>query len=347
MTENTNKVTHSRFKTMLSEGIRKPGFLTICITLVMLVITASLQPGFFSGATIGSNINTFAPLILLTMGQAIVIIAGGLDLSIGYAVSMMVVIMTNIMQKDNPSTAIIAILVAFAAAILVGLINGFAVGYLRLPALIVTYATSYIWLGVGLFIAPSPAGQCVSWVRVFYTFSAIENLPPFLASLGKVLPPAFWLIVIACIIWACIRKSRTGRHIYAVGSNADSAYFSGISTSKVQMKAYIICAVFTFLCALFYAAQNQSGDARMGNPMTLKSVAAAVIGGIALSGGKGSVYLAIAGAVTYSLVNKIIFFANISSMYQTLVAGVVVLVAVSLTLIYQFIEKRAKLKGVR
>ncbi|MBR0026181.1 MAG: ABC transporter permease [Clostridia bacterium] len=340
-------MSNSKFKTALSEGIKKPGFLTICITLVMLILTAALQPGFFKGTTIGSNINTFAPLILLTMGQAVVIIAGGLDLSIGYAVSMLVVILTNIMQKDNPATAIPAILVAFVAAILVGVINGFSVGFLRLPPLIVTYATSYIWLGIGLFIAPSPAGQCVNWVRIFYTFSAIENLPPALATLGKTLPPSFWLIVIACIIWACIRKSRTGRHIYAVGSNSDSAYYSGINTANVQMKAYIICAVFTFLCALFYAAQNQSGDARMGNPMTLKSVAAAVIGGIALSGGKGSVFLAIAGAVTYSLVNKIIFFADISSMYQTLVAGVVVLVAVSLTLIYQLIEKRNKLKGVK
>ncbi|MBQ3108624.1 MAG: ABC transporter permease [Clostridia bacterium] len=238
-------MSNSKFKTALSEGIKKPGFLTICITLVMLILTAALQPGFFKGTTIGSNINTFAPLILLTMGQAVVIIAGGLDLSIGYAVSMLVVILTNIMQKDNPATAIPAILVAFVAAILVGVINGFSVGFLRLPPLIVTYATSYIWLGIGLFIAPSPAGQCVNWVRIFYTFSAIENLPPALATLGKTLPPSFWLIVIACIIWACIRKSRTGRHIYAVGSNSDSAYYSGINTANVQMKAYIICAVFT------------------------------------------------------------------------------------------------------
>lgn len=323
----------------------KPDFVVICIMLAMLALTAVLQPGFFSAATISSNINTFAPLILLTMGQAVVIIAGGLDLSIGYATSMMVVILTNIMQKDNPATGWIALLVAFAAFIVVGLLNGFAVGYLRLPPLVVTYATSYIWLGVGLAIAPSPQGQCVNWMRLFYNFSSVENMPVFLQNIGKTLPPAFWLIMIGCVVWAVAMRTSTGRHIYAVGSNGDSAYSSGISTAKVQLKAYLICAFFAFLCALFYAAQNQSGDARMGNPLTLKAVAAAAIGGVSLAGGRGSVFMSIAGAIIYSLVNKIIFFANISSSYQTLVAGIIVLVAVSVSLIYQFIEKRALLKG--
>lgn len=341
---NENAQPRGRFLSALQSFIRKPDFVVICIMLAMLTLTAVLQPGFFSSATLSSNINTFAPLILLTMGQAIVIIAGGLDLSIGYATSMMVVILTNVMRKDDPASGWLALGAAVVAFIVVGLVNGFAVGYLRLPPLIVTYATSYIWLGVGLYIAPSPAGQCVNWMRMFYNFASVENMPQFMKDLSKTLPPAFWLIIIGCIVWFIVMRTRTGRHIYAVGSNADSAYASGVSTAKVQMKAYLLCAFFAFLCALFYAAQNQSGDARMGNPLTLRAVAAAVIGGIALSGGKGSVFMAIAGAIIYSLVNKIIFFANISSSYQTLVAGIVVLLAVSVSLIYQLIENRAKLK---
>lgn len=337
----------SPFLPKIGKLLKSPSFIVICILIVMLVITASLQPGFFKPNTINSNINSFAPLILLTMGQAIVIIAGGLDLSIGYATSMMVVILTNVMQKDKPESAIPAILLAFVACILVGTINGLCVGYLKLPPLIVTYATSYIWLGIGLFIAPSPKGTCVPWVRTFYTFSAIPNLPEGLKDLSKILAPGFWLIVIGCIVWGIVRRGRTGRYIYAVGSNRENAYASGINTSKTQLKAYILCALFAFLCALFYAAQNQSGDARMGNPLTLKSVAAAVIGGIALEGGKGSVYMGIVGAIIYSIVTKIIFFADISSSYQTLVAGIVVLLAVSASLIFKFIEKREKLKVVK
>ena len=343
-------MTETKKNSFLTEAVKllkTPSFIVICIMLVMLIVTASLQPGFFKANTINSNINSFAPLILMTMGQAIVIIAGGLDLSIGYAMSMMVVILTNVMQKDRPETALPAILLAFLACIAVGTVNGLCVGYLKLPPLIVTYATSYIWLGVGLFIAPSPAGSCVPWVRTFYTFSAIKNLPEGLQDISKILPPGFWLIIIGCVVWAIVRRGRTGRHIYAVGSNKDSAYSSGINTSKALLEAYILAAFFAFLCALFYAAQNQSGDARMGNPLTLKSVASAVIGGIALEGGKGSVYMGIVGAIIYSLVTKIIFFADISSSYQTLVAGIVILVAVSASLIFKVIERREKLKVVK
>ena len=337
----------STFAVKAEAFFKSPSFIVLCILALMIAVTAILQPGFFTANTINSNINSFAPLILLTMGQAIVIIAGGLDLSIGYATSMLVVILTNVMKKDNPATALPAILLAFAACILLGIVNGLCVGYLKLPPLIVTYATSYIWLGVGLFIAPSPAGACVPWVRVFYTFSAIENLPASMKDITKILAPGFWLIIIGCIVWAIVRRGMAGRHIYAVGSNKESAYASGINTAKTQLKAYVLAGFFAFLCALFYAAQNQSGDARMGNPLTLKSVAAAVIGGIALDGGKGSVYMGIVGAIIYSIVTKIIFFADISSSYQTLVAGIVVLVAVSASLIFKVIEKREKLKGVK
>ncbi|MDD3170157.1 MAG: ABC transporter permease, partial [Eubacteriales bacterium] len=205
----------------------------------------------------------------------------------------------------------------------------------------------YIWLGAALFIRPTPGGESVAWFKVFYDVKAAEGVPGFIKAIGSVFQPALVLVLVGCLIWYVISRTRTGRYIYAVGSSNDSAYATGINTAKVQMMACIINSVFIFLAALFFVAQNQSGDARMGDPMTLKAIAAAVVGGIALTGGRGSVYLAIVGALILSFVNKIIFFADIPNAYQTLVSGLIIIVAIASSMAYSNINKNATRKESR
>jgi len=226
----------------------------------------------------------------------------------------------------------------------VGVINGIGIGYLRIPPVIVTFATSYIWLGISLFLRPTPGGEAVDWFKAFYDVGAVKGMPEFIKAIGGVIPPALVLVLIGCAFWFVISKTRTGRHIYAVGGNSDSAYASGINTAKIQMIACIINSIFILLAALFFVGQNQSGDARMGDPMTLKAIAAAVVGGVALAGGRGSVYFGLVGALILSFVNKIIFFANIPNAYQTLVGGVIVIVAIAGSQAYTLYNKRAMLK---
>ena len=148
-------------------------------------------------------------------------------------------------------------------------------------------------------------------------------------------------MLIGCAFWAILARTRTGRYIYAVGSNSDSAYESGINTARVQMRACMANSIFILLAALFFVGQNQSGDARMGDPLTLRAIAAAVVGGIALTGGRGSVYFALVGALILSFVNKIIFFANIPYAYQTLVGGVIVIVAIASSQAYTLYNRQA------
>jgi ribose transport system permease protein len=209
------------------------------------------------------------------------------------------------MKKSDPITGIYALLITFAVAILVGVVNGIGIGYLRIPPVIVTFATSYIWLGIGLFLRPTPGGESVARFRIFFNPGMVEGSSPHIEQFGRVIPPALILILIACFIWFIVSKTKTGRYIYAVGSNNDSAYASGINTAKVQMQACIINSIFIFLAALFFVGQNQSGDARMGDPLTLRAIASAIVGGVALSGGKGSVYFALVGALILNLVNKL------------------------------------------
>lgn len=339
------KSNKSSGSSIVGKIISKSEFSSIFILLVMFIIIAILQDDFFQPSTIVRNINAFAPLILLAMGQAVVIISGGLDLSAGTSLSLLTCILTFIMKKNDPITGVYALVIALIIAILIGVINGIGIGYLRIPPIILTFATSYIWLGAALFIRPTPGGQCVDWFNIFYDPSSVEGVPAFIKSFASVVPPALILVLVGCAVWFIISKTKTGRYIYAVGSNNDNAYSTGINTAKVQMKAYIINSIFIFLAALFFVGQSQSGDARMGDPMTLNAIAAAVVGGIALTGGRGSVYLAIIGALILGFVNEIIFFANIPNEYQTLVSGLIIIAAIAGSRVYSnYNNKKAMLK---
>ncbi len=328
----------------LKRFISKPEFSILLIFLTMFFLTAGLQNNFFTVKSVVRNINAFTPLILLTMGQAIVILSGGLDLSAGTALSLYTCVLTWVMKEGVPITGLYALLVTLAVAAGVGIINGIGIGYLKIPPVIVTFATSFIWLGIALFIRPTPGGETVEWFKVFYRVGSIEKASAALKAFGDIFPPALFLVIIGCVIWFIISKTRLGRYIYAVGSNNEAAYESGIDTAKVQMYACILNSVLIMLAALFFVGQNQSGDARLGDPLTLRAVAAAVVGGIALTGGRGSVYFALVGALIISFVSKIIFFADIPYAFQTLVGGVIIIVAIASSQAYTLYSRRAMLK---
>jgi ribose transport system permease protein len=329
----------------LGRIIGKSEFSRLVILAAMFTLTAVLQRNFFETKAIVRNINAFMPLILMTMGQAVVIIAGGLDLSAGTALSLLTCVLTTVMKKSDPLTGVYALAAAFAVAMAIGVINGVGIGYLRIPPVIITFATSYLWLGTGLFLRPVPGGEAVDWFRAFYNAGLVEGVPAWLKAAGAVFPPALVLILIGCALWLIVARTRTGRYLYAVGGNNESAYVSGINTAAVQMRACLINSAFIFLTALFFVGQNQSGDARMGDPLTLRAIASAVVGGIALAGGRGSVFSALVGALIISFVNKIIFFANIPNAFQPLFGGLIVVVAIAGSQAYALSGKRSAEAG--
>ncbi len=319
--------------------VKKPEFITIVILIIMVIIVAALQGNFFTPSSLQNTIISWTPLILLTMGQAVVIISGGLDMSSGNAMAFMLCILAAIMQDGSDGSGAVAIVVCFIAMIGIGLLNGVAVAYFKLPPIIATFATSYIYLGAALFIMPSPGGGCANWVRGFYKFSSVEGAPGVLTAIGNAIPTGVFMIIGVVIIWYVISRKKLGRYIYAVGSNRNIAYDCGVKTVKVQIMAYIFDAFCCMLAALFLVGQNQSGSARLGDAMTLKSIASAIVGGVSLSGGSGNVYVTIGGAAIISLVSKLISFSGISSDYQTLASGIILLAAVSMSAVIGLVKK--------
>ncbi|MFC4302539.1 ABC transporter permease [Cohnella boryungensis] len=289
--------------------------------LIVVGVNAVLQPGFFTYDVIHSNLASFTPLVLASMAQAVVILVGGIDLSLGMAITLSTVIMAATMD-DSPSGILIGIGLALIATFAVGALNGLTVGFLKLPAIISTFAVSSICYGAALLIMPQPGGYIP---YVFYE--------TYQATIASFLPVSLLFILAGLAIWAFIRRRKIYRHLYAVGGSEQAAYANGIPTRKVKLYAFLISSIFIVLAALVIVSQTATGDANIGRAYTLNSIAAVVIGGISLQGGKGNLIGAVLGALILGLISNIIFFANLSSFYQDLIKGLIIIFALTLSIL--------------
>lgn len=294
----------------------------IVFFLVVVGTNIILQPTFFKPVIMKSNLLTFTPLILIAMAQGIIILSGAVDLSIGAGITLINVIMASLMT-DSIGSILIAVVVAFILGLVINLINAVCIAYFKLPAMVSTFATASIWYGLALMIMPQPGGYVPS---VYYRLYQ-KNLLMFI-------PVPLIIIGIALLFWVFIKKRSLYRHIIAVGNNESNAYSNGIKVMKVKLMAFMISGVFFMaLAAIVVTAQVASGDANLGTAFTLPSVAAGVIGGISLQGGRGKLEGAIIGAIILGLLTNVIFFANIPSLYQELIKGTIIILALAIGVI--------------
>ncbi len=294
----------------------------IIVFLVVVGTNIILQPTFFKPVIMKSNLLTFTPLILIAMAQGIIILSGAVDLSIGAGITLINVIMASLMT-DSIGSILIAVVVAFILGLVINLINAVCIAYFKLPAMVSTFATASIWYGLALMIMPQPGGYVPS---VYYRLYQ-KNLLMFI-------PVPLIIIGIALLFWVFIKKRSLYRHIIAVGNNESNAYSNGIKVMKVKLMAFMISGVFMALAAIVVTAQVASGDANLGTAFTLPSVAAGgVIGGISLQGGRGKLEGAIIGAIILGLLTNVIFFANIPSLYQELIKGTIIILALAIGVI--------------
>ncbi|QMV43314.1 ABC transporter permease [Cohnella cholangitidis] len=296
-------------------------FPIVIIFLIVVAVNAYLQPGFFTFDVFQSNLASFTPLVLASMAQAVVILVGGIDLSLGMAITLSTVIMAATMN-DSPSSVILGIGLSLVATFAVGALNGITVGYLKLPAIISTFAVSAICYGAALLIMPQPGGYIPSFFYETYQ-----------TNIASFLPMSLVIIIIGLVIWGFIQRRKIYRYIYAVGGSEQAAYANGINTKKVKLYAFLISSVFIVLTALVVVSQTATGDANMGRAYTLNSIAAVVIGGISLQGGKGNLIGAVLGALILGFISNIIFFANLSSFYQDLIKGLIIIFALTLSIL--------------
>lgn len=294
----------------------------IGMTIAIVALNALLQPNFFGQTSIESNLASLAPVMLIGVAQAVVIINRELDLSLGAGVSLLNCVLASF-APEQFGGAVGQLAVLFGVALLLGAFNGLLVAVLGLPSLIATFATGALWFGLALALMPQPGGSISETIGDLYADHVIS------------LPTPLVIVLVGMAVWVLVSRHRTGRWIVATGSNPAAVFQAGISLSRVRLGAYLLSWCFVFLSAVSISAQTLSGDARLAQSYTLSSVAACVIGGVSLKGGRGSPWGALMGAAVLGLIGNVIYFAGVPSSWQEFVKGLIVVGALGFMVIEQ------------
>ncbi len=298
----------------------------IYIMIVIVAIFASMQNDFLTKYGPQSMFNQIITLCIAAFAQTIIIVNGEIDLSIGASIGMTNAITAMIMTPVATAVGgdllgiLITVIIVLAAGAAVGAFNGFFVVYGRMQSIIVTLATSSIITGVAVYICPTPGGDIIKEYTKILTGRVFDVIPM----------SAIILLVFIFLVWVPFRKTRLCQAIYAVGGNRYSAYVSGIKVKKVKMQTFIIAGILTGVVGLLLTAQTASGDPLNANLFTINSIAAVVLGGALFTGGKGSYVGAVAGATIISLVLGLLIFFQISSYYQDMVQGLILILAITI-----------------
>ncbi len=289
------------------------------VMAIFLVLYLYMNRDTFSINTVNNLSTWLFPLFLAAMSQSVIMITGGIDLSTGNMMSLFTCILATQMY-DNPLSMAKAITMVLIGGALIGLFTGAIVSYIKLPAIIVTLATSFIWAGAALWVLPSAGGHLPR------SFSS-----RFIGQIGGIVPVSLLVLIGALLFWRYgIKRTPLGVGIYAIGDNERGAFFSGLPVKNLRIAAYIIAGLFAALAGIGLSAYAGSGDPLIGATYTLAAIAAAVLGGISFLGGQGHLRGTIAGVLTLGLVTQILFISGFSVAYQRIIYGLVLIVAIGI-----------------
>jgi len=309
---------------------RYPAFFPLILLALTIGFNWALQPNMFRLETINGNMRVFLPLILLTVGQAIVMLGGGIDISVGGIVSIVnTILATRVGLDGSPELMWRYVIISLLVGLVAGAVNGFFIAFLRLQPIITTYATSFLYIGFALFSLPNPGGVIPADIANLYRTSS---------PLG--IPLAFYVIGLLLLIWLYVSGTRYGKYLFAVGGKPDAAYETAVPVTWMQFSTYVVAGLLSALAGIAITMLSGSGNAEIGGPMTLNSITAAVIGGNAFSGGLGGVAGPIMGAMTLSFIQNSISFAHIDTWWETLVKASIIVAALAAPGVINLLRRR-------
>ncbi|HSS36287.1 MAG TPA: ABC transporter permease [Patescibacteria group bacterium] len=282
--------------------------------VLLLVFTKLIQPNYGVPGVQGLAISVL-PLALAAVAQAIVVMSGGIDLSIGSMMALVNVVAASQMKGQSDEFAIAVVLGSIVLGLVLGAINGSLVVLTRVPDIVVTLAMSFVWAGCALLVLPSPGGGAAGWLTSLTR-----------GSLGNEWVPkaAVVLLVVVALIWIPVRRSRQGLSIYAVGGNRLAAFRSGVAVGRTRIFAYVLTGLFAALAGLSLTASTGIGTPVPG-PYTLMSVAAVVLGGVSLAGGRGGVFGPIIAVLILQIIRTDMTFLDVDTNLATVLQGVILI----------------------
>ena len=307
---------------------------------ILLVVFGLIDPNILKMANILNLLRSMAKYLLVGVGQGVILITGNIDLSIGSVVAMSAMISATLMSKGV--SILVAILVAMLACLVVGALNGVLVGKFKLPPFIATLGTMFCARGVAYMANGNRNTDAITTGLGKEAGDAFQNFFYYGKTLGVY--NAFWIAAIIFLaVFFLMAKTRTGRHIYAIGSNVEAAKLSGVNVFVTTTKAYLISAFCAFVVGLILAGQAGMGNMEAGVSYEMYGVAAGVIGGISPLGGSGLLLGAFAGAGVWQTLENGLGIIGAPVGIQRIVIGVIVSGAVLIDVVVrQGGRKKAK-----
>lgn len=322
----------SRFSRMV-ERWGSP-FLILLLVVLIGFFTQRESPYFLKAMNLSALIIQIVPLALVAMGEMIVILLAGIDLSVGPTMSLITVIASYLISSSasGPETAL-GVVACLASGVLVGLTNGALVRYLKMPDLIATLATYSVVFGVCLVLRPAPGGSIHAGFMTAMTH-----------RLGPVPTTAIVVAVLYVMGELLLVRGRIGMALYATGSSREAALVAGIPVARVRFIAYVFSGLMAALAGLVLSTRIGSGDPQSGTNFTLMAVTAVVVGGTSIFGGRGTLLGALMGSILIIETQNALNQLHVSAYYQYIWIGILTLLAV---VIYTIREGNVGIQNLR
>ncbi len=309
----------SRASLLLERGISSGTLVAAAVLLIMIVIFVSVRPTFLRGTLFTSLVlNGSLAAALAAAGLALVVLVGGLDLSIAGSIALANALLTTQLGGGPAQQAAIILMVLVIGAA-TGYVNGLLVTVFGLEPVVVTLGTGFILSGTALLILPAPASVDPDSLGLIATLTTTA-----------VVPGALVLMCVVAALWLVLRRSSLGAHIIAVGSDPHAAAQNGVRVGRTKRIAFAGSGLLYALAGAALTSQTLGGDTAVAQDYLLTAFAAVVIGGISMGGGRGSVVGAIMGAVTLTVAINLLFAIGLASFWGVIAKGFILLAAVAL-----------------
>jgi len=319
----------SRFRRIGPQQIT--ALLPLALFLVLFSVMTAVQ-GELSWPLLQTVLETTIPLLLIAFGQTLVILTGGIDLSVGGIMSLVTAFIATRMVGDGDVAVWLPLVLLVGLA--GGAVNGLLIVRTGIQPFIVTLASWSVFAGLALLVLPTEGGTVAPALTAALSGSAV-------------LPKAVIILIVLALAWWILRRTRFGTAVLAVGSSAASAHLNGLPVKRTLVAVYALSGLFAALAGIYFsAAVTFSGSPVAGEPLILLSVAAVVIGGTSLAGGRGSYFGTILGALSLSFITQTVFFSGAESYWSSFVQGVLVLAAVLLFSVVELVLRRRNTTAV-
>ncbi|AYD03773.1 ribose ABC transporter permease [Neorhizobium sp. NCHU2750] len=297
--------------------IHSPLALPLAGLIVVSILMGFASDNFFSVSNILNVLRQVSIVAILAVGMTFVILTGGIDLSVGAVMALAGTMAAGLtVNFGMPGAA--ALLASVIIAIGLGLFNGLLVAWGRMPAIIVTLATMGIARGAGLIYSGGyPISGLPSWISWFG-----------IGRIGIIPVPVIAMVIIYALAWLLLERTPFGRHVYAIGGNEMAARLSGVKTGRIKLAVYAISGLTSGLAAIILTGRLMSGQPNAGVGFELDAIAAVVLGGTAIAGGRGLIIGTLIGAILLGILNNGLNLMGINPYLQDIIRGFIILLAI-------------------